>query len=369
MSEILVHNNWDPLEEIWLGDIWPEHFYDDLEPELRDAFCQVTEWTKHDLNNIQKKLEEFNVIVRRPDVSGNKDIYIDHEHTKKLLKPPITPRDYNAVINNKLYFGDSSIRSCYQPLLDLYPKENVLYTPLSGAGIVKLGKDIIVDRFTEPHTVETIFQDFKFFDKKHYERLAKDYRIHYATNGGHTDCCFMPLKEGLILTTSYWEDYERMFPGWKRIELQHPTYSKTRWGNRNGERWNVPNLNSPRHFNQYLETYCKNWIGNYTETYFEVNVVMIDEKNMLCMGVHEELFNDLEKEGITCHVVPFRTRAFWDGGIHCITLDIRRRSTIKDYFPDRGEPGLKSILDKIFEDDAPAFLEKFNAWKASQKDY
>ena len=88
MNEILVHNNWDPLEEIWLGDVWPAHFYDDLEPEIRDSFYQLTEWTKQDLDNVEKKLKEFNVVVKRPYVDGDKSLYLDPT-TNKLLKPPI----------------------------------------------------------------------------------------------------------------------------------------------------------------------------------------------------------------------------------------------------------------------------------------
>jgi hypothetical protein len=121
----------------------------------------------------------------------------------------------------------------------------------------------------------------------------------------------MPLKEKLLLATNYWTDYDITLPQWKRIELTAPTYSGTKSGNYQESRWRISGLKTPPHFNRYLETYCKDWIGNYTETYFEVNVIMIDEKNMLCMGYHEELFKDLEKEGISCHVVPFRTRTFW----------------------------------------------------------
>jgi N-dimethylarginine dimethylaminohydrolase len=365
MNKILVHNNWDPLEEIWLGDVWPEHFYDDLEPELRDAFYQITEWTKQDLNNIQSKLEEFNVVVRRPVVSGDKSKFID-SITGKLIKPPICPRDYLAVIGENLYFGNEIVHECFKPLLDLYPSENILYKNLSGSNIVKLGKDIIIDNAHSTRTSEAIYQWVEDFENKH-SLLLDNYRIHFATNGGHIDGCFMPLKEGLLLATKYWTTYDMNFPNWKRIELQNPTYSGTKWDNPWFGRWQISGLKTPPHFNQYLETYCKDWIGNYKETYFEVNVVMIDEKNMLCMGHHEELFRDLEKEGITCHVIPFRTRAFWDGGLHCITLDIRRRTVMKDYFPERGKMGLSSFIDKIFPD-LNYFLKKYNAWKENKKD-
>jgi hypothetical protein len=367
MSEILVHNNWDPLEEIWLGDVWPEHFYDDLSPEVRDSFYQITEWTKHDLNNIQKKLEEFNVVVKRPVISNDKSLYLDPQNDNKLLKPPITPRDANSVIGNKLFFSDYSLKSCYDPLLKDYPEENIIKNKfISGAGTVKLGKDLILDNHIDWKKLDNVYEDF--YQRQHVlAELMDDYRLHYSTNGGHTDGCFMPLKEGLLLTTEYWSDYDLMFPGWNTINLSKPTYDGFHAFNGvNSNRWLVPGTSYSAHFNSYVEEYCPEWIGNYTETYFEVNTVMIDEKNMLCMGEHDILFKELEQHGITCHVVPFRPRTFWDGGLHCITLDIRRKAVMKDYFPERGDNGISSILTEHFNNDSEAFKIGYEHWKTSK---
>jgi hypothetical protein len=46
-------------------------------------------------------------------------------------------------------------------------------------------------------------------------------------------------------------------------------------------------------------------------------------------------FKAFNQRGITPHVVNFRHRYFWDGGLHCITSDISREGKIKDYFPNR----------------------------------
>ena len=79
------------------------------------------------------------------------------------------------------------------------------------------------------------------------------------------------------------------------------------------------------------------WVGNYTETYFEVNCLVIDEKNVLMLGENDRVFRALERHGITAHSLPFRTRTFWDGGLHCLTLDIRRQDNMIDLFPDRDQ--------------------------------
>ena len=69
----------------------------------------------------------------------------------------------------------------------------------------------------------------------------------------------------------------------------------------------------------------------------EVNCLVIDEHNVLILGENEGVFRELERYGITAHSLPFRTRTFWDGGLHCLTLDIRRQDTLVDLFPERTE--------------------------------
>ena len=386
---INVHNNWDPLEEIWLGDVYPKHFYDDLEPEIRDNFYELTEWTKQDLGAIQKKFEEFGVTVRRPKIDGDKSNYLFKN--KFLLKPPICPRDENGVVGDKLFVGGTPNYS-YEPLKNLYPKENI-YIPnwlidpvnkipeVSGSSIVKIGKDIVFDYISyNPNAIMSIsqkknkvFSTFHNFETTHLN-LFKEYRLHFSTNGGHVDACFMPVKPGLVLTTRYWTDYERILPGWKHINITEPTWvnmEKISGANR-GQGVNGSNNwvgfveNMPRHFNAYVKKFCKEWIGNYKETYFEVNTVMLDENNIMCtdtVSAYDPLYEELERNGVKVHIVPWRTRGFWDGGIHCITLDVRRRGEIKDYFPERGAPGINGISCNLFGNNTDVFLQEYEVWK------
>jgi len=361
MSSFLAYNGWDPLEEIWLGDVWPESFYDDLEPEVRDSFCQITEWTKHDLNIIQNKLEELGVVVRRPNIdASNKEIYCD-PNTNKLYKPPIVPRDSHCVIGDKLYFALYNDQSVWRSTLDFYDKKDIVYCGgfktddpsstlskgIMSANTVRVGRDIIFDN---PHakTKEELLNQYHEFVTEVLPQFEKDFRVHFTNNGGHADGCFATLHPELLMATKYFTEYDLFFPNWKKIELLSPTYSNQKVHNYTKKdiaslhKWNSldDHYRGPPQFNSYLEKYCSEWIGDFTETYFEVNTVMIDEKNMLCMGTHDALFEELERHGITCHVVPFRARTFWDGGIHCITLDIKRRSVLKDYFPERGPMGM-----------------------------
>ena len=61
-------------------------------------------------------------------------------------------------------------------------------------------------------------------------------------------------------------------------------------------------------------------------------MLVVDEHNVICIAEHEQSFKKMEQLGITPHVVDFPTRHFWDGGIHCITVDIRRHGGQQNYF-------------------------------------
>lgn len=393
MSKVNVHNNWDPLEEIWLGDTWPEHFFDNEKEEVRDSFYQLTEWTKTDLNAIQKKFEEFGVVVRRPHIDESKrELYTINERSSILRKPPICPRDTHGVIGDKI-FSVAGEEPAYQPLYDLYEghvfKTSDNIPEIVGSNIVKIGRDIIFDTFSDDSGTlverkNKIFEQFKLFELMHGNLFGSDYRLHFSTEGGHLDGCYMPVKENLVLTTAYFDAYDVILPNWKSIGIRSPSYMSEKathkhTNNINGtgharNKWegNYSGMmdNAPHHFNNYIKKFCRDWIGNYKETYFEVNVVPIDENNLMCIGTHndvfEKLFIELEKNGITCHPVPWRTRGFWDGGIHCITLDVRRRGELKDYFPDRGEYGIKTVRSQLFGHSTEKFFDEYNAWKLSK---
>jgi hypothetical protein len=322
------HNSWSQLEEVWLGDVYPASWYDHLEPAVRDVFQELTAITQEDLLAIQKTLESLDVIVKRP-VYANIDDYLTDGI---LTKPQICPRDQFVVVGNTLWYHCDHIRP-WQSTVDQYIKDSnssakVNYNIcINGANVVRVGRDIIIDR--------DVF-DFE------YANTFPDYRVQLVNNGGHMDGCFAILKPGLILANHYFDDYERTFPDWEIIMLDNPTYSaapntgyQQPYPVYNGKFWD-PAVNTNRTFNDHIVKHALDWVGDYRETYFELNCLIINERNVVMLSKNERLAEDLEKRNITVHWVPFRTRSFWDGAMHCLTVDIRRQSTIEDFFPERG---------------------------------
>ncbi len=64
-------------------------------------------------------------------------------------------------------------------------------------------------------------------------------------------------------------------------------------------------------------------------------MLLIDQNNVIMIAHNETGINKLAEYGVTAHIVPFRHRWFWDGGIHCITNDLHREGKMQDYFPRR----------------------------------
>jgi hypothetical protein len=327
LPSINSHDSWSPLQEVWLGDVYPAAWYDHLEPAVRDVFRQLTEITQQDLTKIQHCIESFGVTVRRP-VYDSIDHYVQAGH---LVKPQICPRDNFVVIGNTIYCHQQAQRP-WQTWIDLYLKDprcratvnNISF--LHGANVVRVGRDIIWD-----------LDVFKHDDPG----LWPEYRVHTVRNGGHMDGCFAVLRPGLILANHYWHDYQRTFPGWHIIQLDDPTYAAApSTGYRqpypvyNGKFWDTT-VAINRAFNQHIIDHALDWVGCYTETFFELNCLVIDPDNVIMLAENEPLAETLSQYGIQVHWVPFRTRSFWDGAMHCLTVDIRRDSEIVDYFPQR----------------------------------
>lgn len=324
------HDSWSPLQEVWLGDVYPASWYDHLAPAVRDVFHELTEITQHDLDVIQDCLQSFGVLVRRPCYSRIEDFMVGDN----LVKPQICPRDNYCVIGNDLLipWRDSTAWQHVYTQYEADPRCRVMPgtdSVINGANVVRVGRDLIIDR-----------DMFEF----EYDGRFSDYRVTVVSNGGHLDGCFAVLRPGLILANHYFNDYERTFPGWQVIRLDEARFGAApALGNAqpypvfNGKFWDTT-LGTNTLFNQHVIQHALDWVGCYTETYFELNCLMLDPDNVIMLAENAVLAEELDRHGITVHWVPFRARSFWDGAMHCLTLDIRRQSGIKDWF-DHGVHG------------------------------
>ena len=138
--------------------------------------------------------------------------------------------------------------------------------------------------------------------------------------GGHIDGKIALLKPGVLMTwNAQWVPEE--MKNWTIIEVDDDfdmpaDFQQTR---------------KRRFHTEYVSKWLSHWVGFPDESVFDVNVLSIDESNVICTGINEQAFAEMEANGITPHYWNFRHQYFWDGGIHCLTSDIVREGDCEDY--------------------------------------
>lgn len=318
-----------------MGDCYPESWYDHLPNEVADPLRQITQWTKEDIKKLQLFLEDREIIVRRP-VFENIDDHINENDN--LSKPPITPRDNYLALGNTLYsLHRFSKKDPWQHIMDIYKEKNLnVISPenqpincVSPPSLVRIGKDLYIDKDTH----ENVWG----FVCEWIIEASKEYRINICQTAGHSDGVFCPIAPGILVTTHYKYDYSQTFPDWEifRIPQRYNNFNQFK-------NWSTPDekINNNQAFSNHVLNKAREWVGDFKETVYEVNMLVIDEKNVVAMKEYEPLTKWLEQKGINVHFFDFRTRSFWDGGWHCLTLDICREDSKIDLFPDRGANGV-----------------------------
>jgi hypothetical protein len=142
----------------------------------------------------------------------------------------------------------------------------------------------------------------------------------------------------LIVSLKDIPTYAETFPDWEVVYLEHQGWAQVQdfleLKQRNKGRWWIPGFEQDTEVINVVETWFDKWVGYVEETVFDINMLTIDPKNVIVFGYNEKVFRAFNAHGITPHVVPFRHRYFWDGGIHCVTLDLARSGSQQDFFTD-----------------------------------
>ena len=224
---------------------------------------------------------------------------------------------------------------------DILINDNKIFTDIpwylynfNTATIFQIGKDIYIGNEYYGQDISEQIQKIR----EHYP----NYRWHAINTGGHADGTYSPIKPGLIIS-SYdipGSDYNTLFPDWEivyvpkenKLEKLDPFIELKK---KNGGKWWIPNQEINNDFIDFVDDYLNHWVGYVEETIFDVNMLVIDEKNVICESYNKIIFDAFERHGVTPHIVNFRHSHFWDAGIHCITSDISRTGVLTDYFPNR----------------------------------
>ncbi len=427
---LTVNQHWDPLKTCCVGRCYPPEYFNYIQnPKVRETFHRIADETEEDYQKLISVLKKFDVNIIRTDISEDPN---DHIKDGVMTSPPMVPRDYTAMVGEKLFlpgknygknidvgeelktimrsssismrrasdtqktllkyvydltFPGRPVSSVSQSMLlkgldkgnvgnllqaidtddlkniilqghtntigktskyahddKIYPfrtlekfaQDNgnkIVYDQyINTASMIRVGKDLF---FSLNNIVSKLNEDN--FMKK-WQKLFPDYRIHPVSIPGHSDGAMCAVKPGLIVALKNAETYAETFPGWEVVYLEGDSWNKVRpfldKKKRTRGRYWVPDADES--FYDFVNEWMDDWVTYVEETVFDVNMLVIDEKNVVCNNVNKKVFDAFERHGITPHIVNFRHRYFWDGGLHCITSDIDRHGARKDFFKDRG---------------------------------
>lgn len=375
-----VHQHWDPLKVCAVGCSYPPEFYNFItNSRVRSVMERIAKETEEDYQKLIALLKSFGVEIVRTTIDQDFSKYLFGGKYQSPLM--MTPRDFTAMIGDQFYTPshhnvlkwdelkgadwpnepkssaefDALPQWIKQELLTWNVKtfSDVRYTDYGLQNIenlvAKQNNSIIYDTEINTATVTRIGKDLYFGTHSYHqdqvalklkvEKMFPNYRTHVVNTGGHSDATFCAVVPGLIVSLYDIPSYADTFPDWEIVYLPGQSWDSVKpfleLKEKNKGKWWVPGEELNNEFTDFVESWLGHWVGYVEETVFDVNMLVIDEKNVVCNGYNEQVFKTFDRYGITPHIINFRHRYFWDGGLHCITTDLHREGVQKDYFPER----------------------------------
>ena len=220
MIPIKGYATFDPLKHCWLGSGFKSEWFQDLpiykNNKIMDPLKRIAEETEEDYQELDRILKQAGVKTYRSFLDIDKVGSL-----KNIIKPPVNPRDYFAVIGEKLYAINVGAAG-YADVLKQIDRKNVsiTHTPgvVSTATICRVGKDIWWDIHRD--TANDVVEKYKNL------WTEEGFRVHTSYRGYHSDGAFCVVKPGCIVSLIDVQEYEMEFPGWDVLYLPDQSWSK-----------------------------------------------------------------------------------------------------------------------------------------------
>lgn len=340
-----IWTEWDPLEEVIVGNCF---LYDqlnwDLPKSTADKFKLILEETKEDLDNLADYLKKMGIQVHRPIPKINDQNIKISKFDIHLATAPIIPRDQYLVYDKTIYQTYTSLPDRYLDSLSYYeifvelfkqgynwisqppPELSNLDKDWANSGIA-VYSEIYADKLLW-HTAcmfkygDTLLTNTSPGTTLGLEWLKRNTtaNIIQQNNFGHIDHGFFSISDDIIICES--KDWVPDVLLDKKIyavapllgeRKDHTIYLKER-------------DNSPGKISDYwMDRWLSEWKGYFQKVSFDFNPLVVDPNNVIFTNSQPKLFKLLDSLGINSHVCPIRHGTFWESGVHCVTLDIKRR--------------------------------------------
>ena len=348
MSLVWSCNEWDPLEEVIVGNPLAARF-PHADPSTRlaeypereiDEIPQgpfpewIIEETDEDLDAFVKVLEQAGARVRRPATWPHEAAFSTIHWTSQGYYN-YCPRDVLLAIEDRIIETPNVIRSRAQETSSY--KELLLEYLDSGAKWFAAPKPMLRDELYDVDLERpTPREDEPAFDAANVLRFGEDllylvsatgnrrggrwlqtilgdrFRVHFLEGvyyGSHIDSTFAALRPGLVLCNP------------ARIsDATLPDFLR---------QWEVVMSPPMEKTDRFDADYLSKAIGS---EWIDMNVFSISPEVVVVDSDQLGLIRLLESHGLTVVPLKLRHSKMLGGGFHCVTLDVRRTGTLQRYF-------------------------------------
>lgn len=339
----MIFTNWDPLEQCIVGDCATQS-------NLSPALDLILEETKADLDNLANYLHRLGVEVLRPRPRTFHALDFT-EFKIALPTQPIVPRDQYFVYGTTVYQTYTSMPDRYAdayayydvfaslfkqgynwlsmppPLIKNFDVNDRWYTAGGRIYGQELKDRLLWHTATMYKCGDALITNTKGPGTQlglDWMRRNIDARIvrnpgTLARNFGHIDHGFYMIDdETVVCLNRDWlpavlKNKRCIDLSGKYTPFDYAAFAAATAGDKFTEPW--------------LDRWLTEWRGYAQPVAFEANVLVVDSHNIIFSATQPEVFKELEKYGINCHVCEQRHGMFWEAGIHCLTLDTKRRGT------------------------------------------
>ena len=347
----MIYTEYDPLQSVIVGDTYAPGDVDHLLTKGNTSqFNKILEETKQDLDLLADFLKRGNVEVMRPHIY-NYDTVKMPTFDVQLPIAPVVPRDALMVMGKNIIQTYTSYTDRYFDSVSYYPIFEKMFQ--QGYRWVSQPAPMLINLNTKD---DWICNDRTYKDTLHNRVLwhtatmfkAGDaFIVNQEGPGSNTglEWCKRELPEFAFYpnTGTRFNGFGHIDHGFIMIDDDTVIHSGMDWVPQclhNKKLIDVsdclPELKMDRYVQDYaeaknkmdvawLDKYLENWRGYSQEVCFDLNVLIIDRNNIVFARHIPKLFEKLKSLHIDCHVVEQRHYLFWDGGIHCSTLDVKRK--------------------------------------------
>lgn len=358
------HNEWDELEEVIVGCGFPEKipiddisfklfFHDNIYGKSTSYFSErwnisskIIDEHNEDLENFVKLLESNNVVVRRPKKpEGIKKIKTLGWNSMNY--PALNVRDLTMIVGNNII--ETAVSARWRQFENDYLKHLFLEYFNKGANWICAPRPIATDNSYDlsevyktsgakeyydnlrKNFVNTLDCGYEImFDAANCQRLGNRILFNVTTQNEilgakwlqnvlgesykvltcsitdhHIDSVFLPIRPGVaLITLDIIDKLPGEFKNWDFIKVPEKLNAS--------ENLNYVPLASEK-------IYC--------------NVLSLSPNKLICLPEYYNILSEKLKP-YNVEVIPSQIRysRLFGGGHHCLTLDIRRKSKLENYF-------------------------------------